>query len=62
MRSHAWLVQIRVHGIARTVGLFDDELDAARAYDAAALRLRGTEGRLNFSPRDARMSGRSERA
>lgn len=46
--SEKWMVQITVEGQKRTVGYFDDEVEAARAYDRAAQRYRGPEGRLNF--------------
>jgi len=34
-----------------TIGLFDDELAAARNYDRAALRLHGEAAVLNHPPR-----------
>ena len=43
--------QIRVGGVQHHVGLFSDELDAAQAYDNAALKYYGEFARLNF-PKD----------
>lgn len=45
--SQSWLAQIRKNGTGRYLGLFDDEQDAARAYNAAARRLFGEFARLN---------------
>jgi hypothetical protein len=45
-----WASSIRVNGISHFVGHFDNELEAARAYDAKARRLLGAAAflRLNF--------------
>ena len=51
-RDSKWLVQIYVDGASRYVGRFDDEEDAARAYDVAAR----SSGRSA-----ARSSGRPDR-
>jgi hypothetical protein len=32
------------------LGVYDDEVEAARAYDQAALALHGETARLNFAP------------
>lgn len=42
-----WIAQITVNGKYRHLGRFDDEDDAARAYDVAAERLYGEFGRPN---------------
>lgn len=43
-----WQVSIHKDGRSRYVGRFDDEEDAAHAYDARALELFGSFARLNF--------------
>lgn len=43
-----WRVMIQLHGNMRFVGRFEDEVDAARAYDDAARQLFGQHARLNF--------------
>ncbi len=47
-REGAWLAQIRVDDKQRRLGLFDDEEDAALAYDQAAREIWGAEARVNF--------------
>ncbi|KAK9808652.1 hypothetical protein WJX72_001315 [[Myrmecia] bisecta] len=55
-RSGRWEVRVWGEGKQHFVGSFDCELDAARGYDRAILRLRGTDprsmSRLNFPPSD----------
>lgn len=51
----AWLVQIRLNKVNNRVGFYDDEVVAARAYDAAAIQLFGEYARLNF-PSDGKVS------
>ncbi len=48
-RRHKWYAAIRAAGTNYYLGVFDDEADAAHAYDAAASRLLGDEAILNFS-------------
>ncbi|GAB4815454.1 hypothetical protein N2152v2_002500 [Parachlorella kessleri] len=47
-RKHKWFSQIQQHGKRHFLGYFDDEVEAARAYDRAALRLYGASAQLNF--------------
>jgi len=44
-----WLVQIRTDGIGRYVGLFESEIDAAGAYDAAGFARDPEHFTPNFS-------------
>lgn len=48
-QSDKWLARISNDGRLIHIGLFDEEEDAARAYDAAAQRLHGSFARLNFA-------------
>jgi hypothetical protein len=45
-----WCARIRHNYVLNGLGYYDDEEEAARAYDAAALRIRGERARLNFHP------------
>ena len=47
-RSEKWLAQIRVDGKLIYLGLYDDPIAAARAYDAAAIEHFGEFAVLNF--------------
>jgi hypothetical protein len=47
--SGRWLVQIRIDGHKTHVGYFSDEVEAARAYDAAARQYHGEYAKLNLS-------------
>lgn len=43
-----WRAALRVDGKLKRLGRFDDEIDAARAYDRAALAQWGEFARINF--------------
>jgi hypothetical protein len=43
-----WRVVIHKDGRAQHIGVFTDQIEAARAYDREALRLHGDFARLNF--------------
>jgi hypothetical protein len=47
-RRNRWEASIKVHGRKRRIGYFDDEVAAARAYDAAAIAEWGEYARPNF--------------
>jgi hypothetical protein len=47
-RSNKWRAQIRVNGRLIYLGVFDDEVDAAKAYDTAAREYHGEFAVLNF--------------
>jgi len=46
--KHRWTAHIVKDAKAYYLGLFRDEIECARAYDAAAQRLFGIHARLNF--------------
>jgi hypothetical protein len=49
--KQVWLARIMVDRRIQSLGPFDDEISAARAYDSVARRLLGDKARLNFHPR-----------
>jgi hypothetical protein len=50
-----WMAQIRHDGIRIHLGYFTDEIEAARAYDQAALAHHGEFASLNFPAIKARL-------
>ncbi|GBG27849.1 AP2-like ethylene-responsive transcription factor BBM [Hondaea fermentalgiana] len=46
--SKSWRAKIKHQGRTKYLGLYQDEAAAGRAYDTAALELRGTAAKLNF--------------
>jgi hypothetical protein len=47
-RDNRWIAIIMYRGISINLGFFDDEIDAAKAYDDAAKELYGQYAKLNF--------------
>jgi len=47
-QRHRWMASIKTHGKTIYLGRFDDEADAAKAYDAAARKYHKEFAHLNF--------------
>ena len=52
-KREKWQVQIRWEGHKKHLGYFDNEIEAAMAYDIVAVRYFGEFASLNFSKRSA---------
>ncbi|MBM3536051.1 MAG: endonuclease [Alphaproteobacteria bacterium] len=48
VRDHVWYAYVNVNKSVVSLGSFQDEVEAARTYDAAALKHFGPQARLNF--------------
>jgi len=55
-RQNKWVADIQVDGKPRFLGYFNEEIDAARAYDSAAKKYHGQYATLNFTGKKSLMS------
>jgi hypothetical protein len=53
-RNKRWSAKIHVNGTSKFLGLFENELDAAKAYDKAARKFYGQFALLNFPDKKRR--------
>ncbi len=51
-KEQKWIAQIKNESVARRIGTFDKAIDAARAYDRAAILYHGDFARINFPRSD----------
>jgi hypothetical protein len=58
-QSRTWRAQLQVHGKRKHAGSFDNEIEAAKAYDEAARRWHGHAARLNFPTEADRAQSRA---
>ena len=59
--SSKWRAQVGKGSDVHHLGYFENEIDAARAYDAAVIRIRAPDAPTNFPRSDYNMSGKVNR-
>ena len=55
-RRGKWVAEIRLNGKRKHIGTFVDEIEAAKAYDAAARKTHGEFATLNFPEKGERLA------